>query len=95
MPFMTTITVKLSPETAAKLNAVAARKGVTKSQYIREALEAALKKEKTKPSLYDLMKDGLGCFDSGITDKSTNPKYMKGYGKPRNPHRHRTSLRAA
>ncbi len=27
------------------------------------------------------MKDGLGCFDSGKTDKSTNPKYMKGFGK--------------
>jgi Arc/MetJ-type ribon-helix-helix transcriptional regulator len=92
---MTTITLKIPPEIAAQLNAVVARKCVSKSKYVRDALIAALKKEKSEPSLYDLMKDGLGCFDSGKVDKSTNPKYMKGYGKPRSPHRHRTSLRAA
>jgi hypothetical protein len=92
---MTTITLKVPHVMAAKLEAVAAKRRVPKSKYVRDALNTALKKEKTEPSLYDLMKDGLGCFDSGVTDKSTNPKYMKGYGKPRNPHRHRPSLRAA
>jgi Arc/MetJ-type ribon-helix-helix transcriptional regulator len=77
---MTTITLKVPSETAAKLNAVAARKRVPKSKYVRDALNAALKKEKEQPSMYDLMKDAIGCFD-GPSDLSTNPKYMKGYGK--------------
>jgi len=78
---MTTITLKVPHVMAAKLEAVVARKRVPKSKYVRDALNAALKKEKEQPTMYDLMKDAIGCFDSGKTDVSTNPKYMKGYGK--------------
>lgn len=77
----TTLTLKVPREMATKLEAVAAKKRLPKSKYIRDALGMALDKEEIEPSLYDLMKDGLGCFDSGKTDKSTNPKYMKGFGK--------------
>jgi Arc/MetJ-type ribon-helix-helix transcriptional regulator len=76
-----TVSVKLPPHLDAQLKTAAEKKRVSKSQYIRDLLEAGLKKEKIKPSLYDLMKDGLGCFDSGKTDRATNPKYMKGFGK--------------
>ncbi len=76
-----TVSLKLSPQLDARLKAIAEKKRITKSEYIRQLLEAGLKKEKIKPSLYDLMKDGLGCFDSGKTDRATNPKYMKGFGK--------------
>jgi len=65
---------------AAKLNAVATKKRVPKSKYIRDALDTALKKEKTEPSLYDLMKDAIGCVNSGKKDLATNPQHMKGYG---------------
>ena len=77
---MTTITLKVPSEMAAKLEAVATKKRVPKSKYVREALSTALSKEKEYPSLYDLMKDAIGCFD-GPSDLSTNPKHMKGYGK--------------
>jgi predicted DNA-binding protein len=76
-----TVSLKLPPQMDARLKAIAVKRRVSKSQYIRQLLEAGLKKEKTKPNLYDLMKDGLGCFDSGKTDRATNPKYMKGFGK--------------
>ena len=32
-------------------------------------------------SAYDLLKDSFGCFDSGLGDLSTNPKYMEGFGR--------------
>ena len=79
-PSMTTITLKVPQILAAKLEAVAAKKRVPKSKYVRDALSAALKKEKTQPSMYDLMKDAIGCVNSGKKDLATNPKYMKGYG---------------
>jgi len=71
---MTTITLKVPREMAAKLNAVVARKRVPKSKYVRNALDVALKKEKDEPSLYDLMKDAIGCVNSGKKDLATNPK---------------------
>lgn len=77
----TTLTLKVPREMAQKLEAVSAKKRVSKSKIMRDALAVALREEKAEPTLYDLMKDGLGCFDSGVTDKSTNPKYMKGFGK--------------
>ena len=77
---MTTITLKVPREMAAKLEAVAARKRVPKSKYVRNALDVALKKEKDEPSLYDLMRDAIDCVNSGKKDLATNPKYMKGYG---------------
>ena len=77
---MTTLTLKVPREMAAKLEAVAARKRVPKSKYVRNALDVALKKEKDEPSLYDLMRDAIGCVNSGKKDLATNPKYMKGYG---------------
>jgi hypothetical protein len=77
---MTTITLKVPREMAVKLEAVAIKKRVPKSKYVRDVLSTALNKEKQEPSLYALMKDAIGCFD-GPSDLSTNPKYMKGYGK--------------
>jgi len=77
---MTTLTLKVPSEMAAKLEAVAARKRLPKSKYVRDVLSTALNKEKQEPSLHDLMKGAIGCFD-GPSDLSTNPKYLKGYGK--------------
>ncbi|MEI9998424.1 MAG: CopG family transcriptional regulator [Verrucomicrobiota bacterium] len=90
-----TISLKLPPGMDARLKAIAEKKRISKSAYIRSLLEEGLKREKVKPSLYDLMKDAIGCIDSGVTDKSTNPKYMKGYGASRVSHRHRPAVRAA
>jgi len=78
---VTTLTLKVPRELAQKLEAVSARKRVSKSKIMRDALDVALRKVKAKPSLYDLMKDGLGCISSGKRDLSTNPKHMKGYGQ--------------
>jgi metal-responsive CopG/Arc/MetJ family transcriptional regulator len=77
---MITLTLKVPQELAQKLEAVSAQKRVPKSKYVRDVLSTALNKEKQGPSLHDLMKSAIGCFD-GPSDLSTNPKYLKGYGK--------------
>lgn len=78
-----TITFKVSPETGARLKAAAAQKRISKSKLVRDLVEGGLKRVKTKRSLYDDMKEmgAIGCIDSGVTDRATNPKYMKGFGK--------------
>jgi hypothetical protein len=65
---------------ALKLERVSASKRVPKSQILRTALAKELKTSREEPSLYEAMKGAIGCFD-GPSDLSTNPKYLKGYGK--------------
>ena len=81
---MKTVTVKLSDELAIRLEKRAKRLGVSKSAILRDSIEKALKQGdavEEEPSAYDLMKDGCGCFDSGVTDLATNPKHMEGFGR--------------
>lgn len=40
-------------------------------------------KHPVEPTLLELMKDGIGIIDSGVSDLSTNPKYMADYGRDR------------
>jgi predicted DNA-binding protein len=77
------VSVHLPHRAAVKLDVLCSKRGISKSAYVRDVLVAALKKERVKITLYDLMKDCLGCFDSGKNDISTNPKYMKGFGRSR------------
>ncbi len=78
---MTTITLKVPDELAQKLTAISELKRVSKSKIVREALAAVLRREKTRPNLYERMKNGLGCIDSGHKDLATNPKHLKGLGR--------------
>ncbi len=81
---MKTMTVKLPDELAVRLEKRAKRLGVSKSALLRESLERDLGRDavvEEEPSAYDLMKDGCGCVDSGVTDLATNPKHMEGFGR--------------
>ena len=78
---MTTFTLKVPDELAQKLEAVSARKRVSKSKIVREALALALRREKTPPSLYAAMKKGIGCISSGRNDLATHPMHLKGLGQ--------------
>ena len=84
---MPTLTLKVSAELSARLERASRLRGVSKSEVTRRALEKDLSREKPgkRPSLYERMKDGFGCFDSGVTDLSTNKKYMEGFGKWKHP----------
>ena len=80
---MPTLTVKVSADLAARLKRASEQRGLTKSELARRAIEKEVPKpvKNARPSLYDLMKDGLGCVDSGVPDLATNKKYMKGFGR--------------
>ena len=83
---MKTITIKVPEELDARLTKRAKRLGVSKSEVAREAIKRDLDSKKSdaveeEPSAYDLMKDGCGCVDSGVTDLATNPKHMEGFGQ--------------
>jgi predicted transcriptional regulator len=78
---MATITCKLPKELDDQLTAIARHRRLSKSAIVRLALEAQLALGPAgKASLYDQMKDGLGCLDSGVSDLATNPKHLDGYG---------------
>jgi hypothetical protein len=85
---MSTLTIELPDELAARLAAASEQQHVPPAKLVQEALEKALpdsagEVRSDEPSLYDVMKDGFGCVDSGVTDLATNPKYMEGYGRSR------------
>ena len=77
---MQTLTLKLSTDTAARLERMATRRRTTKSAVMREALEEKLRGSANEPTVYDLMKTSIGALDSGIRDLGHNPEHMKGFG---------------
>lgn len=78
-----TITCKIPPSLNAKLEAVANKRGLSKSDVVREALETQLPEQQRKAGLsaHDLMKHACGVVDSGHKDLATNPKHMKDFGR--------------
>ena len=87
LPSVSTLTIELPDDLAARLAAASEEKQVPPSQIVQKALEHALPAATAGfppgMSAYDLMKDGFGCVGSGLGDLSTNKKYMEGYGRSR------------
>jgi Arc/MetJ-type ribon-helix-helix transcriptional regulator len=79
---MGTLTVKLSQPLQAKLDALVKKRGLSKSDLVREAIERLVDGAERRPqvSVHDLIKDLIGP-GRGPKDLSTNPKHMKGFGK--------------
>jgi hypothetical protein len=85
---MSTLTIELPDDLAARLEAASAQAHIAPAQLVRATLEKALPANTAEPaaggpSLYDLMKDGLGCVKSGVPDLATNPQHMEGFGQCR------------
>ena len=83
---MSTLTIELPDDLAARLEAASAQTHVPPAQLVRAALEKALPAPAPDwpmggPSLYERMRDFIGCIDSGVTDLATNPKYLEGFGQ--------------
>jgi hypothetical protein len=70
--------VRLDDEIQADLEGLAKHLGVSQSEVMREGIR--LMKEKHKPQPRKKL-IGVGMFSSGLTDLSTNPKYMEGFGR--------------
>ena len=83
---MSTLTIELPDDLAARLEAASAQTHVPPAQFVRAALEKALPVSTPEvstggPSLHERMKDFIGCINSGVTDLATNPKHMEGFGR--------------
>ena len=79
-----TLTVKISKQLRSRLVAAARRRGVTQSDLVRQAIEHALLEDPLPgPSAYDLIADLIEKLPKPKgppTDRSTNKKYLEGYG---------------
>jgi len=80
---MRTISLKLPDDLLAHLESEAKSRGVTKSQLVRESLDAALHKPRQggAVSCYDLARDLAGAVKDLPKDLAENPKYMEGFGR--------------
>ena len=79
---MNTMSLKVSDSLAAELAEAANRRGVSKSELVREAIRTFLRKdESARPgsSLYRVA-DLVGAFP-GPSDLSVNRKYLEGLGE--------------
>lgn len=77
------LTVRLPEPLLEQLSELSQTSGTSQSQIVRDALKQFLAALSSGPSCYDLgLKAGwIGCFDSGLGDLSTNPRYMEGFGE--------------
>jgi hypothetical protein len=70
--------VRLDDEIQADLEGLAKHLGVSQSEVMREGIRLMKQKHKPQPRRKLI---GVGIFSSGLTDLSTNPKYMEGFGR--------------
>lgn len=80
---MTTITCKLPEALDAELEAVAQKRGVSKSEVVREAIEANLPEQRKRAGLsaFDVMKPAAGILTDGPRDLATHPRHLEGFGR--------------
>ncbi len=79
---MYTLTLKIPDIIKEKLKTYSKRKGLSKSEIVRNALGEYFDKDdfEKQGTFYDLAKDLAGSVDSG-SDLSTNKEYLSKYGQ--------------
>lgn len=77
---MTTISLKLPDALAARLDALARRRRVSRSELVREAVTALVEGSRAEPSVDDLAGDLVGSLE-GPGDLATNERHMRGFGR--------------
>ena len=83
-----TVSLKVPQKLDRRLARISKTQGLSKSEFIRRAVEKALDEAqppKLSPTLLELAGDLIGCIKGTPPDLSTNPKYMEGYGEDRRP----------
>jgi len=78
----TSVQARLDEESAAALETLERRLGLSSSEVVRASL-CLMVKQHSEPKKNRLKFLGIGKFDSGVTDLSTNKKYMEGFGLTR------------
>jgi metal-responsive CopG/Arc/MetJ family transcriptional regulator len=79
---MDTLTLKVPEFLKEQLNTVAKKKGLNRSEIIRDALTEYFSKDDSdrQVSFYDLSKDIAGSINAA-SDLSINKRYLDGYGR--------------
>jgi predicted DNA-binding protein len=77
------ITVRVPPALTVRLRHCSRANGATESELVREALESYLGHSGGERSAYELAKEAgiIGSARNAPQDLSTNPRYLKGFGK--------------
>jgi hypothetical protein len=73
----TTVQTRLDDKTREILDALVKRKGWTASDVLRKGIHLVAREAEEAPRIRI---HGLGEFDFGVSDLSTNKKYMVGFG---------------
>lgn len=73
-----TVTVKLPAQLAARVATMARGRKTTRSHVVRDAVEAYARDRES--SILDSVRHLVGV-GRGTGDLSTNPRYLRGYGK--------------
>lgn len=79
---MNTLTLKIPDVIKEKLKTYSRRKGLSKSEIVRNALLDYFERDdlEKQGTFYDLAKDLAGSV-KGYSDLSTNEEYLSGYGQ--------------
>ncbi len=78
---MKTISLKISDSVGIKLSRIAEKRGTSKSELIRDAVEQIVANNTVcESSCLALAPDLIGCVE-GPKDLSSNKIYMRGFGK--------------
>jgi len=77
------ITVRVPQALTSRLRNRSRAKGTTESELVREALENYLGHSGGERSAYELAQEAgiIGSARNAPRDLSTNPRYLKGFGK--------------
>ena len=76
-------TIELPDELFRRAKATAALRGRKLKDLVEEGLRRVLESPEDESEIEarrDLLRQYCGIVDSGVTDLSTNPKYMEGFG---------------
>ena len=78
------MTVELSDALCRRAKAEATLRGCTLKDLIEEGLQLVLLTPpggRPQPTLEELMKPARGVVDSGVPDRASHPKHLKGFGR--------------
>jgi hypothetical protein len=73
----TSVQARLDEESAAALEDLQRRLGLSSSEIVREGIRLVQKRHAAAPRRKLI---GIGKYDSGIPDLATNKKHMEGFG---------------
>jgi hypothetical protein len=75
------VTLKIDEGLAARLEGTVRRRGLSKSAWLRNAIEARLAEEAAHDSFADRARDLAGCVKGRPKDLASNPKHLRGFGR--------------